>query len=214
MLLRATVCIWAGIGAALAQTPATQTYSFLLSGNMAGKCTATAMPDGTTEVQYSFNDRGRGPDIRGRYRFDARGLPISVELSGKDYYKAPVDEHLTVTDAEARWKSTIESGQAAASGFYISNAGPPIELGWLVNALLKSPDQALKLLPGGQARLENGAHTTVSQDGRTVAVKQYLVTGLDFTPSSVGWMPAIACSASSVPGVPSFGRAGRVRPIL
>ncbi len=46
--------------------------------------------------------RGRGPEVRGQYRFDARGFPNVVELSGHDYYKAPVDEHLTVIDGEAR----------------------------------------------------------------------------------------------------------------
>ena len=173
--------------AALGQTGGLETYSFLLSGNAAGKCVQTVAADGTVEIQFSFNDRGRGPEIHGRYRFDNRGFPTLVEITGKDYFKAPVDERLTVTDGEARWKSTTEQGSAAASGFYISAGGPPVEEGWLVSAILKSPNGAVKLLPGGEARVEKGLQTKVARGGRTVALTQYLVTGLGFVPDSV-WM--------------------------
>jgi hypothetical protein len=173
--------------AALGQTGGLETYSFLLSGNAAGKCIQTVAADGTVEIQFSFNDRGRGPEIHGRYRFDNRGFPTLVEITGKDYFKAPVDERLTVTDGEARWKSTTEQGSAAASGFYISAGGPPVEEGWLVSAILKSPNGAVKLLPGGEARVEKGLQTKVARGGRTLALTQYLVTGLSFVPDSV-WM--------------------------
>ena len=173
--------------AALGQTGGLETYSFLLSGNAAGKCVQTVAADGTVEIQFSFNDRGRGPEIHGRYRFDNRGFPTLVEITGKDYFKAPVDERLTVTDGEARWKSTTEQGSAAASGFYISAGGPPVEEGWLVSAILKSPNGAVKLLPGGEARVEKGLQTKVARGGRTVALTQYVVTGLGFVPDSV-WM--------------------------
>jgi imidazolonepropionase-like amidohydrolase len=173
--------------AALGQTGGLETYSFLLSGNAAGKCIQTVAANGTVEIQFSFNDRGRGPEIHGRYRFDDRGFPTLVEITGKDYFKAPVDERLTVTDGEARWKSTTEQGSAAASGFYISAGGPPVEEGWLVSAILKSPNGAVKLLPGGEARVEKGLQTKVARGGRTVALTQYLVTGLGFVPDSV-WM--------------------------
>ena len=172
---------------ALALPAGAANYSILLSGNAAGKATDTVGKDGAIEIQYSFNDRGRGPEVHGRYRFDARGLPTLVELQGKDYYKASVDERLTVTDGEARWKSTTEQGQAAAQGFYVSFNGPPVEIGWLVNALQKAPGGKVKLLPGGEAHLEKGAGTTVSRGGERVAVTEYLITGMDFTPTPV-WM--------------------------
>ena len=61
-------------------------------------------------MEYFYNDRGRGPEIRGHYRFDP---PTVIDLAGHDYYKAPVDEHFTMADGEARWKSTSEQGPAA-----------------------------------------------------------------------------------------------------
>ncbi len=175
--------------AGILQPAAAANYAILMAGNPAGKVTDSVAKDGAIEIQYAFNDRGRGPDIHGRYRFDARGFPTLVELTGNDYYKAPVDEHLTVADGEARWKSTTEQGQSAAQGFYVSMNGPPVEVGWLVNALQKAQNRAIKLLPGGEARLEKGLAARVSHNGQSIALTQYLITGIDFTPTSV-WQDA------------------------
>src|SRR5712692_4606139 len=151
---------------ALAQSPQPETFSILIAGHSAGKSVQTRGADGTVAIQYSYNDRGRGPEVRGRYSFDSRGFPVLVELSGSDYYKAPVDEHLIVADGEARWKSTSEQGQAADSAFYVTVNGPPVEIGWLVNALQKSPNHTVKLLPGGEAHLEEGPKDTLRQAGK------------------------------------------------
>jgi len=138
-------------------------------------------------VEYFFNDRGRGPEVHGHYRFDTRGFPTAVDLTGRDYYKAPVDEHFTVADGEARWKSTSEQGQAADQAFYLTVNGAPLELAWLVEALQKATNQSVKLLPGGEARLERGVQTTLKVGGPAIGVTQFLITGLDFVPTSV-WL--------------------------
>jgi imidazolonepropionase-like amidohydrolase len=173
--------------AALAQSPAPETFSILMAGNPAGKSVQTIGVDGTVGIQYSFNDRGRGPEVRGRYRFDSRGFPVLVELSGHDYYKAPVDEHLIVADGEARWKGTSEQGQAAGPAFYVTVNGPPVEIGWLINALQKSPSHTVKLLPAGEAHLEEGPKATLRHAGTAISVTEFLVTGLDFVPTPV-WL--------------------------
>ncbi len=169
------------------QSRQSDTFSIVMAGNAAGKVVQTRGANGTIEIQYRYNDRGRGPEIRGRYRLDSRGFPALVELSGVDYYKAPVDERLRVADGEARWKSTSEQGQAAGPAFYVSVNGPPVEIGWLVNALQKSASHTVKLLPGGEAHLEAGPHTTLRSAGKTLSVTAFLVTGLDFAPSPV-WL--------------------------
>jgi len=172
---------------ALAQSSQTERFSILMSGNDAGKAIQTIRADGAVEIQYSYNDRGRGPEIRGLYRFDSRGFPALIELSGHDYHKAQVDEHFTVRDGEARWKSMSEEGQAPSQGFYLSVNGTPTEISWLVNALQKPQSHTVKLLPGGDAHLERGIETTLKQRGQTMSVTQYLITGLDFAPTSV-WL--------------------------
>jgi len=184
---RTSMAFAAAALAALAQSPPSDTFSILMSGNAAGKSIQTRRTDGAVEIHYSFNDRGRGPDVSGRYRFDSRGFPTLVELSGHDYYKAPVDERLTIKDGEARWKSTSEAGEAASQGFYVTTNGTPTEIAWLVSALLKAPNHTVKLLPAGEARLARGIQATLKQHGDTIAVNQFLITGLDFTPTSV-WL--------------------------
>ena len=182
--------LWLFFGAvlpvALAQ-PRRETFSILMAGNAAGKSLQTVAADGTTQIQYEYNDRGRGPEVRGRYRFDSRGFPTLVELAGHDYYKAPVDERLAFADGEARWKSTSEQGEAAGSAFYVSVNGPPVEIGWLVNALQKSPNRTIRLLPGGEAHLEEGPKATLRHASQSEPVTEYLVTGLDFVPTPV-WL--------------------------
>lgn len=44
----------------------------------------------------------------GRYVFDRDGRPSAIELRGKDYNKAPVDERFAVQNGIARWKSGAE----------------------------------------------------------------------------------------------------------
>jgi len=172
---------------AVAQSPNPAKFSVLSAGSLAGKAVQTTRPDGTTDVEYFFNDRGRGPEVHGHYRFDTRGFPTAVDLTGRDYYKAPVDEHFTVADGEARWKSTSEQGQAADQAFYLTVNGAPLELAWLVQALQKATNQSVKLLPGGEARLERGVQTTLKAGGPAIGVTQFLITGLDFVPTSV-WL--------------------------
>jgi imidazolonepropionase-like amidohydrolase len=156
-----------------------------MAGNAAGSARETIQADGSFDVEYSFNDRGRGPEIRGRYRFDSRGFPSSVELSGHDYLKAPVDERLLVRDGEARWKSQSEQGQAPAQGYYVSVNGPPDEGAWMIRALERAKGHGMALLPAGEAHLEKGAETTLTNQGQTMRVSQFLITGLSFTPFSV-----------------------------
>lgn len=170
-----------------AQPATTLQYSILMAGNTAGKESDTIHADGSADVEFTFNDRGRGPQIHGHYRFDSRGFPSSVELIGHDYLKAPVDERLTVTDGEARWNSRTEHGSAAAQQFYVSINGPSVESGWMVRALLKARNQTIALLPAGEARLEKGVELVIQDQGRSLKVRQYLITGLGFTPSTV-WL--------------------------
>ena len=172
---------------AVAQSSTTERFSVLSAGSPAGKAVQTTHPDGTTDLEYSYNDRGRGPEIHGHYRFDTRGFPTAIDLTGHDYYKAPVDEHFKVADGEARWKSTSEHGQAAAQAFYVTVNGAPSELAWLVQALEKAPSQTVKLLPAGEAHLERGVQTTLKARGQAIAVTHFLITGLDFVPTSV-WL--------------------------
>jgi imidazolonepropionase-like amidohydrolase len=163
-------------------------YTVLLSGNRAGEQTVLRLPSGDLQVHFEFNDRGRGPKIDERVALDARGWPVSVEITGIDYFKGAVEERFRRDGARAAWKSDVEQGEASAdSGFYVAFNGAPVETGLLASALLRAPDRRVPLLPGGGASIEEAGEQTVRKGGVERVVRQYLVTGLDFAPSRL-WL--------------------------
>src|SRR5437868_15251413 len=113
------------------QTPVTLHFTTLMNGVKAGGETDVFRTDGTIDCIYEFNDRGRGPRVAGKYHLSADGYPLSVDLTGVDYFKAPVDEHFETAGGRVAWHSTAEKGEGAAGGFYTSINGGSAELGTL-----------------------------------------------------------------------------------
>jgi hypothetical protein len=159
-----------------------QTFSVVVAGRVVGHERRTTA-EGTVEVQYSYNDRGRGPEIHGRYRFDDEGLPLGIDLTGVDYNKSAVDEHFTFAEGVSRWHSTAEHGESPMHAWYESAAGSPGEAGWLVRYMVMHGQSMVQVLPGGRVDLEHGPTLELGV-GR---VTLYLLAGLGFTPSSV-WL--------------------------
>jgi len=154
-----------------------------IHGNAAGTQTITA-ENGITAADYRYNDRGRGDLIQARWRLDANGLPLSYEAKGNDYWKVEFSERFE-RDGQglARWKNRIEEGETRAAGFYLPANPPPEFMGVLTRALLKAPGRRLRLLPAGEAWLEDAAD--VDAAGRKLTL--YRISGIEFTPVPV-WL--------------------------
>jgi hypothetical protein len=161
-------------------------YTLLIMGNKAGYETSTRSANGDLQLYYEFNDRGRGPKITEKIVLDKNGVPTSIENSGIDYLKAPVEEKFSLSSGHATWKNRAEEGQKAISGkaFYISISGVPEEGALLAKALLAGGGK-LPLLPAGEASIEKRSELKISANGNTRTVTQYAVNGLDFTPSPI-----------------------------
>ena len=166
-----------------------RTFAVLLRGNRVGYETSCAARNGSRETFFAFNDRGRGPDLHTRVRFDAKGMPAAVEIEGHDYLKNEIQEHFSRTGSSAAWKNKIEEEKRDISGsaFYVSFSGPPEEIGWLASALAREPSGRLPLLPAGEARVEALTRRNVAVGGRTLSIRLHAITGLDFQPSYV-WL--------------------------
>ena len=158
-------------------------YTIVVAGRTAGHETYTVGDDGSVRVTYSFNDRGRGPDVQGTYKFDRNGVPVSIELTGQDYNHTPVDERFDAQNGRVHWKSRTESGESQAGGFYVAANGPAAQTAWLARAILKSGQSTIHLLPGGEATLERGPSVEVKNQ----RVTMYSISGLDFTPETI-WL--------------------------
>lgn len=174
---------------ALAQDASQTRYAVLIMEKPAGMQTSTVAADGLRSLSYEFNDRGRGPKLTAKVRLDAAGVPVSVEMDGVDYIKAPVSERFNIANGIARWKNTAEAGEQNAAGpaFYVSTQGFPEELGWLAHALLQAPGQRMALLPAGEASIKCGADLNVGDGANKRHVTAYLIEGLGFSPSTV-WL--------------------------
>src|SRR6476620_9276045 len=65
-------------------------YTFVLAGNKAGFESSTRNPDGSMQIHFEFNDRGRGPNVNEKIRIGKDGIPVEIEITGVDYVQAPV----------------------------------------------------------------------------------------------------------------------------
>ncbi|HEX3757087.1 MAG TPA: amidohydrolase family protein [Kofleriaceae bacterium] len=161
-------------------------YSIITVGRTAGEAELRIEPDGRRLGHFTFNDRGRGPDIHTELVLDAAGMPRRYRATGHDYLKAPVDERLDDAGGTLRWQSTAEHGQApSGSGWYVAMSGsgdPAFE-----QALLRAPGHRLKLLPAGEAWIEDDTTREIEIAGAHRRLHRLAVAGLGFEPYLV-WL--------------------------
>src|SRR3954467_4874236 len=85
-------------------------------GHKAGYESSTRNADGSLQVHFEFNDRGRGPNINEKIVVGKDGIPTDIEITGVDYLKAPVDERFSLKEGVANWKNRSEQGQKKIAG--------------------------------------------------------------------------------------------------
>lgn len=106
-----------------AKAPQTLRYTIVSNGKVTGSEVDTFGPNHQIDCAFEFNDRGRGPKVTARYVVDKDGMPVRLDISGNDYFKAKVDEHRSSEAGRAHWQSTSEKGSSEVAGFYISQKG-------------------------------------------------------------------------------------------
>jgi hypothetical protein len=152
-----------------------------MSTNRAGTHVMTLRGDERI-IDFEFTDRGRGPKTHTLVRLDERGLPLSMETSGNNYYKVQVEERFAADGGRVRWSNTSEEGEAARGAFYSSMYGPPEETAMLVRAALRNGGR-VGLYPSGDASVRKAGELTL----RATHITAYEIAGLGFAPSEV-WL--------------------------
>jgi imidazolonepropionase-like amidohydrolase len=156
-------------------------YSVITVGRPAGEAELRIEPDGRRLGHFTFNDRGRGPDLRTELRLDAAGLPRSFRVTGHDYLKAAVDERLDEVNGMLTWQSTAEHGQApSGSGWYIA-MHDSFDAAF-AQALLRAPGHRVKLLPSGEAWIEDDKVREIEIAGSHRRLRRLAIAGLGFEP--------------------------------
>ena len=163
-------------------------YDFINQGKIEGGQTVIYRDNGTVEVDFQFNDRGRGPKIREVYALDEQGLLTATTISGNSYMGAKVDERYSSDAGGARWVNGVDDGSRPARGnaWYVSMNGTPEGFVALARAALKSKDQKLTLLPSGEVTVKKlktiQVPVTAEGQSRNENANLYAVYGLGMTP--------------------------------
>jgi len=170
-------------------TESKREYTWLTVGEPSGSLILTEDSDGSLRMSFEFNDRGRGPETETLLRLNQQGMPVELEITGKNYTKGAVDERFSAGDGVAAWQSTIEKGEADFDGsaFFIPNDAAPAFMGLLARAILDSKSDSLELLPTGQASITELATRILNENGKETLVTLYGINGLDSMPSYV-WL--------------------------
>lgn len=172
--------------ATLSAAPEERKYTVLLMGQKAGteSCTTSGAE---TRCTYSFTDRGRGPKLEAAFTLGKDALPVRVSITGNNYLKDRVDERFTLEKGTARWKSTVESGEARVAGpaLYLPFEDVPEISGILVRALRAAKKEALSLLPAGEARISGSVPVEVTGPGGVRKLTRVDVVGIGLEPARV-----------------------------
>ncbi|MHA7871322.1 MAG: hypothetical protein ACX939_03130, partial [Hyphococcus sp.] len=70
----------------------TRQYDWLTIGEPSGELIVETGEDGAVSIAFSFNDRGRGPDIEADYVIGDGGAPVSIAITGLTYTKGDASE--------------------------------------------------------------------------------------------------------------------------
>ena len=172
---------------AVAQPVDTIRTTVLSAAGPAGVHKEWTAPDGSRHFYFTFNDRGRGPELHERMTFGPDGFPRRIEITGHDYFKGPVDERFVVEQAggawKAAWKNTAESSSVTrqSPAYYVAMQDASLNI--FESLLLRSPNRRIALFPQGEARIERIRVLPVQTDKGSMTLTLYANYGLGFTPN-------------------------------
>src|SRR5437016_14430278 len=98
-------------GTALADT--TSHYTVLFQERVAGSEVATVRGDGGVDVQMSYRNNGRGPDLKEHSRFAPDGTLLSSEVRAKSTFGPPITESYLLKGGRAGWRWKPNRGEVA-----------------------------------------------------------------------------------------------------
>jgi imidazolonepropionase-like amidohydrolase len=153
----------------------------------AGIHKAWTAPDGSRHFYFTFNDRGRGPELRQRMQLAPDGYPRTLEITGHDYLKVPVNERFVLEQTRDGWKAAWTNSAESSSvvrpspAYYLAMQDASLNV--FERLLLRSPNRLVPLLPQGEARIERIRVLPVRTDRGPQTLTLYANHGLGFTPN-------------------------------
>jgi len=138
--------------------------------------------------RMSMNMRGLVIETDEQNRFAPDGSLESLTVRGK-VPEGDAAESYVVKNGAFTFTSPVDhgAGKAAPNLVYVAFGGTFDSYALIVDALLKSPDHSVKLLPSGQAAIEPLTTLEVSNGTQKKTLTAYAVTGFDLSPDPI-WM--------------------------
>ena len=196
--LSKAICLTVTIGIAnststFASAETSTTYNVVIQNKIVGKQVTKVSDNGAIDVDFSYRDNGRGPDIVEKIMVRRDGQMESLTTTGKSTFGAPIDETFSRTNGKAVWKSNADKGErsGAESAAYVPLESSLEALAITARSLLRARDNKLPALPGGQLSIARLQETTLDVNNKKVAVVLYSIAGLGLEPAFV-WLKADA----------------------
>ena len=200
MILRSIVpWVLASCGIALGQVPPeqlakppadAQVWTITSGGGKVrhGQISLWTDSTGSHWSRMSMNIRGFVIEIDERNRFAPDGSLESLTVRGK-VPEGDAAESYVVTNGTFTYTSPVDhgTGKAAPDLEYVAFGGTFDSYTLIVDALLKSPNHSVKLLPSGQAAIEPLTTLDVSNGTQKKTLTAYAVTGFGLSPDPI-WM--------------------------
>ena len=86
-------------------------YIVYMRGNEAGNQTSK-LENGVYKYTFTYNDRGRGPEIEQSITLNDQGSIEAMEITGVNYLKDTISEIFKIENKKAYWESSSEKGNA------------------------------------------------------------------------------------------------------
>ena len=166
-------------------------FTILSVAGTHGKSALWTAPDGTRLSRESVLLRGQVFELDQSANFGPDGMLSALTVRGFTP-NGDAGETFAVAGGTASWKSPVDAGSHAYSSpaFYVSQGGTTSGgMGELLEALLKSPNKSLALLPGGRAHAERLTELGVSSGSAKRAITAWAISGLAPSPVAV-WATA------------------------
>jgi cytosine/adenosine deaminase-related metal-dependent hydrolase len=153
-----------------------------------GQTSLWTAPDGTHWSRFSFNLRGFVSETDEQNRFAPDGTLSSMVVRGKTP-QGDAAESYQVKDGAFTYTSPVDhgAGKAAPDLAYVSFGGTFDSFVFLIEAMLKSPDHSVNLLPSGRGTIAPLTTLEVSNGKEKKTLTAYAITGFGLSPFPI-WM--------------------------
>ena len=174
---------------AFAATAAETRYSITIQTQVGGQLVQRSTDDGSVQVEYSYRDNGRGPDVNERFVLTSDGNVREYNVTGKSEMGGPIRESFKRDGGRVEWTSLVDKGAQAAppEAAFLAIEASPAWFAQVVRRTWLQPGHAAPVIPVGRLTVERVDEMTVPGPAGPAQVGLYALTGANLSPDYV-WL--------------------------